>query len=76
MKATQEPRGVASSEAAAAELGARRYITHALSFELMMKFVHSGGLSWEPHQTVQLLEVAIDFQVVVVLARCPVAASS
>jgi hypothetical protein len=49
--------------------------THALSFELMMKFVHSGGLSWEPHQTVQLLEVAIDFQVVVVLARCPVAAS-
>ena len=27
------------------------------------RFVHSGGLSWEPHQTVQLLEVAIDFQV-------------
>jgi hypothetical protein len=36
--------------------------THALSFELMFRFLHSGGLSWEPHQTVQLLEVAIDFQ--------------
>ena len=23
---------------------------HGPSFELMMKFIHSGGLSWEPHQ--------------------------
>jgi len=44
--------------------------THALSFELMMRFVHSGGLSWEPHQTVQLLEVAIDFQVEELMTKC------
>eukprot|EP00960_Hanusia_phi_P017167 505339-Hanusia_phi.AAC.1 len=36
---------------------------HAVSFDLMMKFIHAGGISWEPHQTVQLLEVSIDFQV-------------
>ncbi len=23
---------------------------HGPSFELMMRFIHSGGLSWEPHQ--------------------------
>lgn len=37
--------------------------THGVSFDLMIKFIHSGGLTWEPHQTVQLLEVSIDFEV-------------
>ena len=44
--------------------------THAVSFELMMRFMHSGGLSWEPHQTVQLLEVSIDFQVDEIMKKC------
>jgi len=43
---------------------------HGPSFELMMRFIHSGGLSWEPHQTVQLLEVAIDFEVTELISKC------
>ncbi|EKX51686.1 hypothetical protein GUITHDRAFT_134570 [Guillardia theta CCMP2712] len=43
---------------------------HAVSFDLMMKFIHAGGISWEPHQTVQLLEVSIDFQVEELMKKC------